>query len=330
MNAYSRLSLMAIWFLCNSAVAEETTPPHLAFWKNLAGRWSYERSPDGVKGTVRWRVTTNGSAFRGNFQEDKGIVSTETAGWRPDTKSMVVSGFGSEGNHWHLKLNKVTPVLVEGESEGVLPSGLSIAGDFSGKLINKDRYVVTINEKGEEGKTNLVKITFSRITPGDMDVKCPWEWMTGYWKFKRSDGTSGDVQWSKPRANADYLIGKWEESDGTKTTEIVGWRPDQEVVSGQSFGANGLYYAVWFNKVSANKMSGFVRNWKPNGQLKLSRLEVQRINENLVKTKMVDDADGSVVTGTFTRIVTAADSGGQRRRLRPVRERLKGLLRGRR
>ena len=80
---------------------------------------------------------------------------------------------------------------------------------------------------------------------------------------------------------------------------------------------------VQFNKVSANKMSGVVRNWKPNGQLKVSRLEVQRINENLVKTKSVDDADGSVVTGTFTRIVTAADTGGQRRRLRPVRERLK-------
>ena len=327
MNRRGPMLLIVMGILCSSAIAEEKAPTHLAFWQNLEGRWNYERSPDGGKGMVTWRVTTGGSALRGSYQEDKGGVSTETAGWRPDTKSMVVNGFGSEGNHWHLHLDKVTPLLVEGKSEGVLPNGESVSGEFSGKLVNKDRYEVSINETDKDGTASQVKITFRRIKSAL--VTCPWEWMLGQWKVERSDGTSADVHWSKPRADADYLIGKWDESDGTKLTELVGWRPDQEVLVANAHGASGQYFGAWFNKVSAKKMSGWIRILSPDGKMTRSRVVLERVNENLVKAKNVDESDGSVVTSTFTRVITAAEEDGPRRRLRSVLERLRGVLRAR-
>ena len=129
--------------------------------------------------------------------------------------------------------------------------------------------------------------------------------MVGHWKIKRSDGSSADVHWSKLRADADFLLGEWEESDGAKLTEIRGWCPSQQVVSAQMFGAHGQYASVSFNKVSAQKMSGRVRLFKPNGKLTMRSIEIQRVNENLAKVKLVDSADGSVVTSTVTRIKAA-------------------------
>ena len=60
-----------------------------------------------------------------------------------------------------------------------------------------------------------------------------------------------------------------------------------------------------------------------------SRVVLERVNENLVKAKNVDESDGSVVTSTFTRVVTVAEEDGPRRRLRSVRELLRGVLRAR-
>ena len=209
MNARSRISLIVVGLLCSSSWAAEKTPPHLALWKSLAGRWRFEGNTDGSKGTVRWQVRAKGSSLWGSFQDDKGNRATEIAGWRPDTKTMVVNGFGSANDHWHLELDKVTPVLITGKTTGVLASGLSFTGDFSGRLVNKDRYEVNVKRTNKEGKTSHVKITFSRIKRGELLVKCPWEWMLGHWKLKRSDGSSANVHWTKPREDADYLIGKW-------------------------------------------------------------------------------------------------------------------------
>ena len=86
---------------------------------------------------------------------------------------------------------------------------------------------------------------------------------------------------------------------------------------------------MWFNKVSAKKLSGWVRTLKPNGQLKRATIEVRRINENLVKAKIVDEADGSVVTETATRVTNAAATSAGRRTLRSARGRRQGVFRRR-
>ena len=101
------------------------------------------------------------------------------------------------------------------------------------------------------------------------------------------------------------------------------------VLVANAHGASGQYFGVWFNKVSAKKMSGWIRILSPDGKLTRSRVVLERVNENLVKAKNVDESDGSVVTSTFTRVITAAEEDGPGRRLRSVLERLGGVLRAR-
>lgn len=321
--------ILLLSLACGSSFAEDQTPPHVAFWNSLAGRWTYEISSDGTKGRVTWRMRARGSALLGRFQDDQGNVSVELAGWLPENKTLVVNGVGTAGNHWTLTLDKVTPVSVEGKTEGVLPSGLRFKGAFSGKLTNNDLYTVTLERTAEDGETSEIKIVFKRVKPGAAVIDIPWKWLTGHWTIERSDGTSANVHWSKPRADADYLIGKWENSDGTKFSEIVGWRPDQKALVANGFGAKGGYFSVFLDQVSPDQMSGWIRRFQSDGTLKSGTIEINRVNEDLVKTKIVDESDGSIVTETVTRVTDKSDAGGRSRRFLGIPQRLRNILRRR-
>ena len=329
MKRKSQVLLLLMSLVCGSAFAEEQVAPHVAFWTSLAGPWTYEISSDGTKGKVTWQMQARGSALMGRFQDDQGNVSVELAGWRPDNKTLVVNGVGTAGNHWTLALDKVTPVSAEGTTEGVLPSGLGFKGAFTGKLTNNDLYTVTLERTSEDGETSDITIVFKRVKPGAAVIDIPWKWLIGYWKIERSDGTSAEVHWSKPRANADYLIGKWENSDGTKFSEIVGWRPDQQALVANAFGARGGYFSVFLNNVRPNQMSGRIRRFKSDGTQTSGTIEINRVNEDLVKTRIVDESDGSVVTETVTRVPATSHDGERRRRLPGIPQRLRNLLRRR-
>ena len=76
-------------------------------------------------------------------------------------------------------------------------------------------------------------------------------------------------------------------------------------------------------------MSGRIRRFKSDGTQTSGTIEINRVNQDLVKTRIVDESDGSVVTETVTRVSAASDDGGRRRRLPGIPQRLRDLLRRR-
>ena len=325
MKRKSQVLILFLSLACGSSFAEDKIPPHVAFWNSLQGRWTYEIS-DGTKGTATWEVRASGSVLLGRFQDDQGNVASELAGWRPDKKAMVVNGFGTAGNYWTHTLDKVTPVSIEGTTQGILPSDLGFNGAFTGSLTSKDVYTVTLERTAEDGEASEINIVFKRARPVAVVIDIPWKWMLGHWNVERSDGTSAKVHWDKPRTDADYLIGKWENSDGTKFSEIVGWRPDQQALVANGFAAKGRYFSVYLDKVSPDRMSGRIHRFQPDGTVKSGTFEITRVNEDLVTTKIVDGSDGSVVTETVTRASDASNDGGLRRALRAIPRRLRDVL----
>lgn len=125
--------------------------------------------------------------------------------------------------------------------------------------------------------------------------------MLGQWKVERSDGTSAVVTWKQPRRDVDVLHGEWKESDGTFRTETVGWQTDRNRLISNSYGPSGVFFAVSFNDVKDKAMSGFFRSRALSGKVTFGRVELNRISDSEVRSKLTDN-NGDVVTGVFTRM----------------------------
>ena len=125
--------------------------------------------------------------------------------------------------------------------------------------------------------------------------------MLGKWQVKRSDGTSATVNWNQPRKEVEVLHGEWKESDGNVLTELVGWQADRRHLVANGFGANGVFFAVTFSRVSENAMSGFYRNRDATGKLQMGTVELNRISETEVRSKL-KALDGTILTEVFTKM----------------------------
>ena len=122
------------------------------WWDFLAGSWTWEISPLGTEGTVTWRKAAKGNACVGRFKESEGGASIETSGWRADTKTYVVMGFGSEGNFWQLESKKVTKDGYTASHVGVLPDGQSFKGTIVLKRIDDDHFTWESKGKMNDGE----------------------------------------------------------------------------------------------------------------------------------------------------------------------------------
>lgn len=295
--------VLGLVMLSGISSAEETDPPHVQFWKNLQGSWNYKLSPGDVEGKVTWRIRTRGNTLMGWFTDSNGVVSSEVSGWHADENMLIINGFGDAANYWQLRLPKVTANSLEGMAKGIRPDGVEYKGKFTAKLQGADTYQFTIQGKNKQGEP----LTFSGVFhKQDRDqvavqVKCPWKWLLGNWDVKRSDGTTASVTWKKPRADAEMLAGTWKESNGEVLNETVGWHADAQMLISHAHGARGAYFWVRFNEVGPDKMSGFFGSRNAEGELKRGTVEIQRVSEDVATSKLIE-ADGTVVTETFTRV----------------------------
>jgi hypothetical protein len=121
------------------------------WWQFLKGSWNWEISPLDTKGTVTWRIAAKGNACVGRFKESEGGASVETSGWRADTKTYVVMGFGSDGHFWQLEAKKVTKDGYTASHVGVLPDGQSFKGTIVLKRIDDDHFTWESKGKMSDG-----------------------------------------------------------------------------------------------------------------------------------------------------------------------------------
>ena len=158
-------------------------------------------------------------------------------------------------------------------------------------------------DKQDEGpfKTDL-KVTRLSGKPGG--AKAPWRWLLGHWKQETSDGKTGTMYWYKPYRDADHLIGQWQQSDGTRLTEVAGWRPDTQTLVSQSYGSDGQYFDVTFNEVSQLRMKGPFHRRLADGTTQSGTFEIKQVDENTAQVREVA-TDGTVVTADFQRVDAA-------------------------
>jgi len=303
MISRSLMYLTLVLFAAATVCADEPLPPHVQFWKNLDGHWTYKLSPGDVEGKVTWRLRTRGNTLMGWFTDSNGVVSTEVSGWRADENVLVVNGFGDSKNYWHLRFPKVTGTSVEGTATGIRPDGTEYEGKFVGSLEDGNVYRFSVEGKTKDGKPLKFQGVFTketRDTVSNDQWKTPWKWLLGSWDVKRSDGTSARVHWKKPNEHAEMLIGNWKESDGTELNEVVGWHPDSQMLVAHAYGEKGAYFWVRFNEVASGKLKGFFGNRNAKGETKRGAIEIEVVSDGVVKSKMTA-SDGTVVTETLTR-----------------------------
>jgi hypothetical protein len=111
-----------------------------AWQKFLAGEWTYEISPDGVKGEVKWALAANGNAMIGRFEDSDGSNAIEISGWQPDRQVETVHGFSSNGGYWVIELKGHTTDSIEGKNYGRLSDGRTFNGTFVANREGENQY----------------------------------------------------------------------------------------------------------------------------------------------------------------------------------------------
>ncbi len=120
---------------------------HKAWWKYLQGEWTWKISPLDADGTVTYRKAAKGDALIGRFKGSDGTISVELSGWRADTKTYVILGFGSGGNSWSIESKDVNGEGFSGTHSGVWQDGQSFKGTITLKKVDQDH--ITWQSKGK-------------------------------------------------------------------------------------------------------------------------------------------------------------------------------------
>lgn len=306
------LTMVATIILCSAEGRTEekaSVAPYVEFFKALEGVWDYKLYMPGdvgeaETGTVNWARRANGHTVRGYWRSVDGKSSTELLGFRTSDQSLKSTGYGEDGNHWNLDLPEVTATSLKGHCKGMHPNGVAFEGAFKA-TIDGDQYSWSVTGKTASGEPHHFRGECKRRSRASdsltVAIRCPWIWMLGQWKVERSDGTSAVVTWKQPRRDVDVLHGEWKESDGTVRTETVGWQTDRNRLISNSYGPSGVFFAVSFNDVKDKAMSGFFRSRALSGKVTFGRVELNRISDSEVRSKLTDN-NGDVVTGVFTRM----------------------------
>lgn len=82
-----------------------------------------------------------------------------------------------------------------------------------------------------------------------------WEFMLGKWTFESDDGKTSDVVWRKA-SDGHACIGIWTDPNGTKSTELLGWRPDKNALVVDAYGSADNYWHCEFTEVEKDRCKG--------------------------------------------------------------------------
>jgi hypothetical protein len=113
---------VAAMILSRVAIAQPPDCP----WRFATGHWKAS-DETGNESEVVWK-TTEGDALLGLWMGKDG-KATEIAGWRSDTKELVVTGYGPKGEYWDVLFTTFTENMIKGKmiqrtAEGVVMRGI--------------------------------------------------------------------------------------------------------------------------------------------------------------------------------------------------------------
>src|SRR6056297_1858604 len=138
---------------------ESIEKPHA--WEFLTGDWDFTNSK-GLVATVSFETVAGGQASLGHWMTDDGKTAIETVGWNKDKNCLVVSGFGTSGNYWHIEYTEVTADRCSGPSKVVHYDGSYVEGILTIKKVDADTVALYTDGKDENGEAVEVDAQFKR------------------------------------------------------------------------------------------------------------------------------------------------------------------------
>jgi hypothetical protein len=136
--------------------------------------------------------------------------------------------------------------------------------------------------------------------------KSPWKFMQGRWQVEEEYGFKSEVVFKKLK-DGEGASGKWEDQDGNKFSELIGWLSDKKQVVSLGFGTNGAYWECNFTEVTAEHVKGTMMYRDHDGKLHQGDYMIKKVSnvlfESEFKTKDSKDGKLNVYKGTFKRVV---------------------------
>jgi hypothetical protein len=152
-------SLLAVWVLLSvgNANAKE---PHQEWMEFLKGEWTYEYPSLDIKGEVKYTWAAKRTALVARAAEEEN-AAVELVGWRPDTKKIVIVGYGAANNsYWHTEHDELRGDRVAGPTSGILPDGRPFKGKVVIERAGDDCFEVHLKlTSGDEDITAVGKFT---------------------------------------------------------------------------------------------------------------------------------------------------------------------------
>ena len=307
----SRLWLLCSLLCCGLNLALAQMPVHVKqSLDRLVGRWEIETRIGERRiiehATLEWSADETTLFYQGEG-EKFAIKGQETRfsgvfGWDAEAQVVREFGFDNQGGTF-VSEHRITPTSWSDTTTSTAVSeGKAVSEVFHRTFVfqSADEWTLEARDRVLQGQKG-VTTRFRRIahpSESPFPETTPWEWMLGHWTVERSDGSSARIHWEKPRPDAEFLLGTWSESDGTRSTEIAGWEPDCGHLVSSRYGVAGFYSSVRFHEVSRHEMKGLMRGRNAQGISRMGFLQLNRVSSEESRSTLVL-SDGSILTQTF-------------------------------
>ena len=140
--------------------------------------------------------------------------------------------------------------------------------------------------------------------------KSHWKFIQGRWQVEEEYGFKSEVVFKKLK-DGEGASGKWEDQDGNKFSELIGWLSDKKQMVSLGFGTNGAYWECNFTEVKAEHIKGTMMYRDHEGKLHEGDYMIKKISNVLCESqfKIKDSKDGKlkVYKGTFKKVVKAKE-----------------------
>lgn len=147
------------WVRAAAKMADGAKKPHP--WEYLVGDWEFTNSK-GLKASVTFETVAGGMASIGHWMTDDGKAAIETIGWNTDKKCLVVDGYGTSGNYWHVEYTTVNAKKCSGPSKVVYADGSSVEGIMTIEKVDVNTVKLHIDGKDENGESIQVNSQWKR------------------------------------------------------------------------------------------------------------------------------------------------------------------------
>ena len=136
--------------------------------------------------------------------------------------------------------------------------------------------------------------------------KSPWKFLLGRWQVEEDYGFKSEVVFKKLK-DGEGVSGKWEDEDGNKFSELIGWMPDKKQILAAGFGTNSAYWECNFTEVTAKHVKGTMVFRTNDGEVYQGDYMIKKVNDNLCESefKTKDPKDGQLkgYKGTFKKVL---------------------------